>query len=322
MMGMYKKLAGAKDQRRGGSIAITRARHDCVAILNPRSSIFSLLILILISSVAPLWAHEAQDDLPDDIIKKIGFDQKLDQQVPLDLNFRDDTGKDVRFQQYFGKKPVMVVPLYYKCGMLCPEEMKLLIDSLKELKFDVGKDFQLVVLSIDPRETPADAANTKKDWLKQYGRAGTEAGWHLLTGQQTAIGSLTQAIGFRYAFDAKTGQYAHPDGVVILTPEGKVARYFYSLNYPSRDLRFALVEASKNQIGSPVDYLWLQCYHYNPVTGKYSIGVLALVRLGALLTMVGLGSLIGGLSLWSKRQQGQDVPLKQDKIPGVVAELK
>lgn len=254
----------------------------------------------------PVVAHQSQDDLPDDIIKKIGFDQKLDQQVPLDLTFRDESGKTVRLDEYFGKKPVMLVPLYYKCGMLCPEEMKLLVDSLKELKFSVGKDFDLVALSIDPRETPADAANTKQGWVGQYGRPGTEGGWHLLTGQETQIETLTRAIGFRYAFDAKSGQYAHPNGIVIITPHGKIARYFYSLNYPARDLRFGLIEASQNKIGSVLDQVWLSCYHYNPVTGKYSIGVMALIRMSALVTLVLLGGLVVGLNRWDKRRRAQD----------------
>lgn len=267
----------------------------------------AMLICLCVATVQPVMAHQSQDDLPDDIIKKIGFDQKLDQQVPLDLNFRDESGQTVRLDAYFGKKPVMLVPLYYKCGMLCPEEMKLLVDSLKELKFSVGKDFDLVALSIDPRETPADAANTKQGWVTQYGRPGTANGWHLLTGQETQIESLTRAIGFRYAFDAKTGQYAHPDGIVIVTPKGKIARYFYSLNYPSRDLRFGLIEASQNKIGSVLDQVWLSCYHYNPVTGKYSIGVMALVRMMALVTLVLLVGLVGGLNKWDKRRRAQIV---------------
>lgn len=253
--------------------------------------------VLLLMTASAATAHEQTDFLPDQILKKVGFDQKLNEQVPLDLQFRDETGKSIQLQQYFGSKPVMLVPLYYKCGMLCPEEMNILIDSLKELKFSAGHQFEIVVLSIDPRETPRDAALTKTDWVKRYGRKGTDAGWHLLTGEESAIERLTQAIGFKYVYDTRTRQYAHPDGLLLLTPRGKIARYFYSLNYPPRDLRFGLIEASENRIGSPLDVLWLSCYHYNPLTGRYSVGIMEMVRLGAVVTLLGLIAMVGGMGL-------------------------
>lgn len=264
-----------------------------------------LYLLAAIVCLRPAGAHERTEDLSDEILKKVGFDQRLNQQVPLGLSFRDETGKAVRLQDYFAAKPVMLVPLYYKCGMLCPEEMNLLIDSLKEIKFSPGQQFEVLVLSIDPRETPKDAANVKPGWMARYGRAGAQSGWHLLTGQQASIESLTQAIGFRYAFDARTGQYAHPDGVVILTPHGKIARYFYSLNFPVRDLRFGLIEASESKIGSPIDVLWLSCYHYNPLTGKYSVGIMSIVRLSAALTLLGLIAMVAGMSWRDRRRKGE-----------------
>lgn len=227
---------------------------------------------------APARAH-SDNETQEAVRAQIRFDQKLNAQIPLDAAFRDETGRSVQLHEYFGKKSVMLVPLYYKCAMLCPEEMSLLSDSLNEIKFDPGKQFELVLLSIDPRETPADAAATKKDWIQRYGRPGTEAGWHLLVGKEAEIKRVTQAIGFGYAYDAKKDEYAHPDGLVIVTPMGKIARYFYGFQYAPRDLRFGLIEASANKIGSPLDYLWLQCYHYNPVTGQYTVGIMGVLRL-------------------------------------------
>ncbi|MDQ3815492.1 MAG: SCO family protein, partial [Armatimonadota bacterium] len=229
-------------------------------------------------------------------------DQRLNEQVPLDLRFKDEAGKSVRLGDYFGKKPALLMPLYYRCSMLCPEEMNILIDSLKELKFTIGKEFDVIVLSIDPHEIPADAANAEQEWVQRYGR-GTTAGWHLLTGEEPAIRQLTQAIGFRYVYDATQKEYAHPDGFVILTPHGKVARYFYRFEYPARDLRFGLIEASANKIGSPLDYIWLQCYHYNPVTGQYSFAVMGVLRLFcAGLVVFGLLWIVASL-LREKRAQ-------------------
>ena len=217
----------------------------------------------------------------DKILDQVGFDQKLDNQVPLDLHFRDENGKDVQLKQYFGTTPVIILPIYYRCGMLCPLGAEEMLRTLKQIKPTIGRDFQIVTVSIDPKETPSIAAETKKGYIKEYERdaASAEVGWHFLTGQHEAIDKLCNAIGFRYAFVEKTGEYAHPDGIVVATPEGKVSRYFYRLDYPPRDVQFGLMDASKERIGSPLTYLALSCFHYDPATGKYNLNVMKVLRL-------------------------------------------
>lgn len=217
----------------------------------------------------------------ENILDSVGFDQKLDNQLPLALDFRDESGKPVQLRQYFGEKPVVILPIYYRCGLLCPMGAEEMLRSLKQIKPTIGRDFQVVTLSIDPKETPELAAETKKRYVKEYGRdaAQTAAGWHFLTGQHEAIDKLCDAIGFRYEFVPKTGEYAHPDGIVMATPEGKVARYFYRLDYPPRDIQFGLMEAASERIGSPLTYLALSCFHYDPTLGKYNVNVMKVLRL-------------------------------------------
>ncbi len=217
----------------------------------------------------------------DQILDQVGFDQKLDNQVPLDLEFRDENGKSVQLKQYFGTTPVIILPIYYRCGLLCPLGAEEMLRTLQQVKPTIGRDFQIVTVSIDPKETPAIAAETKKGYVAQYKRdkASAEVGWHFLTGQHDAIDKLCNAIGFRYAYSEKLGEYAHPDGIVVVTPEGKVARYFYRLDYPPRDVQFGLMEAANERIGSPLTYLALSCFHYDPETGKYNLSVMKVLRL-------------------------------------------
>jgi len=221
-------------------------------------------------------------------IKQVRLDQQLNAQVPLDLPFRDETGKSVRLGDYFGSKPVMLVLIQYRCTMLCNEEMNILLDSLKKMQFTPGKEFNLLIVSIDPREQPDLAADKKKSYLEAYGRPAAAAGWHYLTGADSSIKPLAQSVGFHYAYDAHTDQYAHPDGVILVTPQGKVSRYFFRLEYPARDMRLGLVEASSNQIGSAIDAIALLCFHYNPTTGKYSLALMKVVRLAGILTVLAM----------------------------------
>jgi protein SCO1/2 len=239
---------------------------------------------------------------PDDLFKKVRLEQKLNAQVPLDITFRDETGKMVPLRQYFGTKPVMMNLIQYRCTMLCSQEMMILGQSLKEMKFSVGDQFNLLTVSIDPREQPYLAAEYKNGYLKQYGRPGAAAGWHFLTGDEGSIRRLADAIGYHFVYDARTGQFAHPDGVIVLTPQGRVARYFFRLNYAPRDLSFALMEASKNRIGSLLDGWSLLCYHYNPVTGKYTIEFMQILRLAGLATVLIMGAGISLLSLLGRRR--------------------
>ena len=237
----------------------------------------------------------------DNLIKKVRLEQKLDAQVPLDIQFRDETGKLVPLRQFFGQKPVMLNLIQYRCTMLCSEEMKILGASLRAMKFSVGKQFNLLTVSIDAREQPYLASEYKAGYLKQYGRAGAAAGWHFLTGDDAAIHRLADAVGYHFVYDPRTDQFAHPDGVIILTPQGRVARYFFRLEYPPRDLQFGLMEAARNRIGSPLDALALLCFHYNPVTGKYSVAFMKVLQLMAVGTMMLLGAGMAGMS-WRNRR--------------------
>lgn len=233
----------------------------------------------------------------DSLIRQVRLDQKLNAQVPLDIPFRDETGKSVTLRQFFGAKPVMLNLIQYRCTMLCSEEMKMLGQSLKDMKFSVGKQFNLLTVSIDAREQPYLAAQYKAGYLKQYNRPGAAAGWHFLTGDNVSIHRLADAVGYHFAYDPKTQQFAHPDGIIILTPQGRVDRYFFRLNYPPRDLQFGLIDAAQNRIGSLLDGLALRCFHYNPVTGKYSLAFMKVLQMVALGTMLLLGVGMAGMSL-------------------------
>lgn len=257
----------------------------------------------------------------DDLIGKVRLEQKLDGQVPLHLEFLDDAGRSVRLSHYFGEKPVMLIPIQYRCTMLCNEELNALTRSLKELKFNVGDQFNLLALSIDPRETPAIAAEKKQTYIKEYGRPGAAEGWRFLTGTEQNIKALTDAVGFHFAYDAKTDQYAHPDGVILLTPQGKIARYFFRLEYPAKDMRFGIIEASKNKIGSPLDYLALLCFHYNPVTGTYTVAIMKVVQMAAIFTVLVMALAIVGMNRRSRRSDDPPAPvdLKEEEPSETVA---
>jgi len=225
-------------------------------------------------------------------LREIGFDQNLDQPVPLDTAFRDETGATVRLGDYFGTRPVVLVFAYYDCPMLCTLVINGLASALDLLSLEPGKDFEIVTVSFNPGDTPAMAAAKKAGYIQRYKRAGAARGWHFLTGDQPSIDRLTKAAGFRYAWDAATKQFAHPSGVVVLTPEGRLARYLFGIEYGPRDLRFALVEASAGHVGSPVDTLLLYCYHYDPMNGRYGLVIMQVTRLAGAATVLAIGSFI------------------------------
>lgn len=222
-------------------------------------------------------------------LKNVGIEQHLEEQVPPGLVFRDETGKTVRLGDYFGKRPLILNLVYYQCPMLCGEVLSGLTSALRVLKFDVGKEFGVLTVSFDPRETPDMATAKKSEYLKRYGRPGAAAGWHFLTGPQESVDALTQAAGFQYQYDSKTGQFAHTTAIVVLTPAGKISQYYYGIEYAPKDLRLGLVQASENKIGTVVDQVLLYCYHYNPDTGKYGAVISRILQLVALATMLGLG---------------------------------
>lgn len=229
-------------------------------------------------------------------LRGVGIDQRLNQQVPLDLKFRDETGQPVTLRSYFGKKPVILSLVYYSCPMLCTMVENGLLNALRDVKFNIGEQYEVVTVSFDPSDRPEVAMAKKAIYAGLYGRPGTKRGWHFLVGEEPAIRALTQAVGFRYNYDPQTRQFAHATAIMVLTPQGKVSRYFYGIQYPARDVRLALVEASNEKIGNPVDALLLYCCQYDPATGKYGVIVSRVLKLAGFMTIVSLGTLILALS--------------------------
>jgi protein SCO1/2 len=255
-----------------------------------------LLAIVLLGASLPMPAHAEQpppratSDVVPGMFQKIKFDQNLDAQLPLDVPLRDERGQAVQLGDFFGPRPVIVNLVYYQCPMLCNEVLNSLLRSLNALTFDVGKEFEVVTLSIDPSETPDLAAGKKAAYLARYGRQGAGQGWHFLTGDEASIRRIAGVIGFNYVYDEKSRQFAHPAGIAIATPQGKIARYYLGISYPTRDLRLGLVEAAARKIGSPMDQVLLMCFHYDPRTGKYNVAIMAVTRLLGCLTVAGLGT--------------------------------
>jgi protein SCO1 len=235
----------------------------------------------------------ASDHLPS-VLNKVSIVQKLNTQIPLDGEFRDETGKAIRMGDYFGKRPAILALVYYNCPMLCSEELDGLVGALEMVKFTPGKDFDVIVASIDPSETPEIAAKKKAFYLKRYGRPETADGWHFLTGQQPAINALASATGFGYVRvpgpDGKMTQFAHGSAIELLTPDARLSQYYLGVEYSPKDLRLGLVEASEHKIGSPVDAIMTYCYHYDPLLSRHSLVVARVVQLGCLVTLICLGS--------------------------------
>jgi protein SCO1 len=224
-----------------------------------------------------------------DLLKQVGIDQKLNQTIPLSLTFRDEDGKTVQLAQFFGQKPVILTLVYYNCPMLCTQVLNGVESGLKELHTDIGKQFEVVTISIDPTESHVLAKVKKEMYVGMYGRPDAAQGWHFLTGAEPQIKQLADAVGFRYAYDPDSKQFAHASAIMLLTPEGKISRYFYGIQFPSRELRLGLVEASEGKIGTPVDQVLLFCYHYDPATGKYGLLISHVIQAGGALTVLILG---------------------------------
>ena len=228
-------------------------------------------------------------------LREVRIEQKLDQQLPLDLVFRDESGQPVRLGQYFGQKPVVLAFVYYDCPMLCTQVLNAMVTSFRVLPFEIGKDYDVVTVSFDPRETNTLATAKKQIYMKylpERMRAGANSGWHFLTGDQPSITQLTDAVGFHYRYDEATKQFAHASGIMVTTPQGKLSRYFYGVDYPARDLRLGLIESSENKIGSPVEQLLLYCYLYDPATGRYGVAIMKVMRIAGVATLLGLAAMI------------------------------
>jgi protein SCO1/2 len=250
------------------------------------------VVILILGMAACAWAQGMGPSIespPANVrppgLKNVGIEQHLNEQIPADLQFRDESGKTVRLGDYFGKRPMILNLVYYKCPMLCSEVLSGLTSALKPMKFDVGKDFDVLTVSFDPRETPQDATESKAKWLQRYGHAGAEKGWHFLTGPQESVNALTKAAGFGYDYNDQSGQFAHATAIMVLAPEGKIAQYYYGVEFSPKDLRLAMVQASDNKIGSLTDQILLYCYHYDPNAGRYSVLILRVLRLAGVATM-------------------------------------
>ncbi len=258
----------------------------------PRNAGVVLLAAFWLSSIT--FAHATQEE----VAARAGLVQKLDAQVPLEVGFRDEHNRQVPLGSFFGRKPVLLVLAYYECPSLCTLVLNGVLQTAQELKFDAGKEYEIVVVSFDARERPALAAAKKQIYLQRYGRPGADAGWHFLTGDEAAIAQLTSAVGFRFAWDAETRQFAHPSAIMVLTPAGRISRYFPGIEYPARDVRLALLEASQNRVGSLADRIFLLCFHYNPNTGKYGLLISRVLQIAGCGTVL---LLAGSIAFMSRR---------------------
>ncbi len=274
------------------------AKLSKIKNLLPLFLVFSLFLVTL-----PLYGETATPEDQKKIMEKVRIDQNLGAALDLDIPFKDEAGQDVTLRNYFGAKPVIITPVYYGCPMLCTLILNELVRTLRILKFDAGKEFNILTYSIDPKETPELAARKKKNLLAEYKRTGAEDGWHFLTGPQESITRLSDALGFYYEYDEKSAQYAHAAAIIIATPAGVLARYFTGIVFSPKDLRFALVEASGGKVGSPLDQVLLLCYHYDPETGKYGLVITKVLRLAGILTALALLGFIAAMLFKERRQQ-------------------
>ena len=233
----------------------------------------------------------SQSQLPE-AVRNVGLDQRLNEQLPLDIEFRNEEGRLVTLREFFRDKPVVLSLVYHECPMLCNEVLEGMLRAFRVLRFDVGKEFEVLTVSFNPREDAPLSKSAKESYIRRYKRPGASEGWHFLTGDQTSIDRLTKAVGFRYRYDAQKNQYAHAGGIMVLTPQGRLSRYFYGIEFAPKDLRLGLIEASQNKIGSIVDQVLLFCYHYDPVTGKYGLVILTTMRIIGVFFVLGLAAYV------------------------------
>jgi protein SCO1 len=272
---------------------MNKARH-IVGITTLLLAAFTLRAQTVPANVGPTAAT-----LPP-VLENVGFEPALNTPMPQDLPFRDETGRSVQLRDYFGQeKPVVLAFVYYGCPMLCDQVEQGVVGALRMLSFNPGRDYEVVFVSFDSRETPEMAAEKKKKALAHFRRPETDSGWHFLTGSKESIDATTKAANFRFFFDAKNDLFAHASGVMILTPDGRISRYFYGIEYPGRDMRLGLVDASAGKIGTPIDHVLLFCYHYDPSAARYSASILKIIRLGGILTIL---SIVGGIWISRRRE--------------------
>jgi protein SCO1 len=249
-------------------------------------------------------------------LQNVGFDPQLNAQIPLDLPFVDENGANVQLRDYFKQKPVVLAFVYYGCPMLCNQVEQGVVGALRMLSFTPGRDYEVVFVSFDSRESPDMAAQKKKSALEHFRRPETAPGWHFLTGTKESIDAATKAANFRYSFDTKTNLFAHASGIMLLTPDGRISRYFYGVEYPGRDMRLGLVDASAGKIGTPIDRVLLFCYQYDPSSATYSASILKIIRLGGILTVL---CIVGGILIFRRRDAAQ-ASMKRARPAGTLNE--
>jgi protein SCO1/2 len=286
-------------------------KSSAISAILKRKLFLSFCILMMLASVSaqksehynsPLYAPKTYDPTQAGVstglpsaLKTVGIEQKLNDQLPLEAEFKNEDGETVKLDDYFGNgRPIILALVYYECPMLCNEVLNGLTGSLKGISFNAGKDFDVVAISFDARENdkPELTKNKKASYMARYGRVGTENGWHFLTGTQSEIDKVTEAVGFNYRFDEETDQFAHAGGIMVITPEGRISRYLYGIDYAPNDVKFSIMDSAESRIGNPAEQLFLYCFHYDPSTGKYGLTIMKILRLMALATLVGIGGML------------------------------
>jgi protein SCO1/2 len=281
--------------------------------MNWKKSISGVFVLLLGASAAmaqavPSGTGVAAQNMPS-VLENVGFSPQLNAHLPLDLAFRDETGRNVQLREYFTHKPVLLALVYYGCPMLCNQTEQGVVGALRMLSFNPGRDYEVVFVSFDPRESPDMAAQKKESAMTHFRRPETAGGWHFLTGSKEPIDALTKGANFRYSFDQKSNLFAHASGILLLTPDGRISRYFYGVEYPARDVRLGLVDASAGKIGTPIDRALLFCYQYDPTSARYSAAILKIIRLGGILTILALAA---GIFIFRRR----DIAAARTKFQG------
>lgn len=275
---------------------------------------FCLLLLPLLASAA---AGQNPPFTPNRLAQQVSLDQRLGERVPLDLSFRDSTGRTVLLRELVHDRPVILSLVYFRCPMLCTQVLSGLLKSSQSLPLELGRDYDIISVSIDPHETPAQAAEKKARYVASYHRSGAEQGWHFLTSDEPAIRELAAAVGYRYVYDPRSQQYAHPSGAIVLTPDGRISRYFYGIDYPPRDLRLGLVESSSGRIGTAVDQILLLCFHYDPATGKYGLVISRVLQAAGTATALALGTFLWCMFRLERRRSRAEA---RSTKPGTAAE--
>jgi protein SCO1/2 len=281
--------------------------------MNWKHSISGVFALLLGASAAsaqavPSGTGPAAGNMPA-VLENVGFQPRLNAHLPLELAFRDEAGRDVQLRDYFREKPVLLALVYYGCPMLCNQTEQGVVGALRMLSFNPGRDYEVVFVSFDPRESPDMAAQKKESAMTHFRRPETASGWHFLTGSKESIDALTKGANFRYSFDQKSNLFAHASGIMLLTPDGRISRYFYGVEYPARDIRLGLVDASAGKIATPIDRALLFCYQYDPTSARYSAAILKIIRLGGVLTML---ALVAGILIFRRR----DIAAARTKLQG------